>query len=161
MAAEIEQQNHWETEPGINGNRKRGKAYYKLKKKIAETIINRIDNEYNSDFSKHILFYETASPYTYLRYTANYRGTMMGAKPGKENMQNKVASYYTNVSNLLIGGQWAELGGGIPITSKAAINTSLIIMKKENKKAYKLLSDYFDGKINLTRLNSKLSITTS
>jgi prolycopene isomerase len=74
---------------------------------------------------------------------------MMGAKPGKKNMQGKVAHYQTPVKNLLLGGHWAELGGGVPIAVKAGTNASLLIFKQENKAAFKLLADYMDDKIGL------------
>jgi prolycopene isomerase len=80
---------------------------------------------------------------------------MMGPRPGKENMQNKVASHFTEVKNLLVGGQWAELGGGVPIAVRSAVNTTLIILRKENKKKYRLFAKYMDGKISVNQLNSR------
>jgi len=64
-------------------------------------------------------------------------------------MVNKVATYHTPVENLFLGGHWAELGGGVPIAAKAGTNAVLLILKKENPKAYKVLADYFDGKAGL------------
>ena len=146
MPADIEKYEYWKTEPDKNGIRHRGDAYKKLKNEIAERLFRRIDKEINPDFSKHIIFFEAATPITYYRYTGNYRGTMMGPRPGKENMQKKVASHFTGIDNLLVGGQWAELGGGIPTTSRSAMNTLLIILRKENKNLYKRVAAYFDGK---------------
>ena len=156
MSADIEKYNYWETEVDADGKRLRGKAYKELKKRIAKKLIERVDKEINPEFSKHILFFETATPFTYHRYTGNHRGTMMGSRPGKENMQNGVASHFTGVTNLLVGGQWSELGGGVPTTSRAAMNTALIILRKENKKQYRKLAAYFDGKINLNKLEKSL-----
>ena len=113
-----------------------------------------MDDEINPGFSKHILFYEAATPLTYERYTSNFRGSIMGSRPCKENMQNKVTSHFTEIKKLFIGGQWAELGGGIPTTSRSSMNTFLIIMRKENKKKFKILTKYFDGIINLKELNT-------
>ena len=77
---------------------------------------------------------------------------MMGAKPGRENMQNKIAHYQTPVKNLLLGGHWAELGGGVPIAVKAGTNASLLILKKENNVAFKQLAAYLDNKVSLEML---------
>jgi prolycopene isomerase len=148
--------NFWKTELDSNGKRHRGKEYKDFKNTIAKRLFERVDKEINPEFSKHIIFFEVATPYTYYRYTDNYNGTIMGPRPGKENMQNKVASYFTGVENMLVGGQWAELGGGIPTTSRAALNTALIILKKENKRYFKQLSNYVDGKISLTKLEKFL-----
>ncbi len=154
MAASIEKFNNWETEIGEGGGVIRTKAYYKLKEEIAQQLLSRIERELAPNLKKHILFYETASPYTYNRYTDNYRGTMMGQRPGKINMQNKVASHATEIENLLVGGQWAELGGGIPIATRSAMNTLLIILRKKDKSMFKLLAKYFDGKMSLDKVNS-------
>jgi len=156
MAASMDKYDNWKTKKEKNGETIRTKEYYKLKKDIAQKLLNRIEREIAPNLKKHILFYETASPYTYNRYTDNYRGTMMGQRPGKINMQNKVASHYTEVENLLIGGQWAELGGGIPIATRSAMNTMLIILRKKNKPTFKLLAKYFDGKLNLKKTNTML-----
>lgn len=155
MAADIEKYDYWHTEIDENGRRKRGKAYRDFKKQIAEIIIERIQRELAPNIREHILFYEASTPFTYERYSYNYKGTMMGPRPGKENMQNKVASHFTEVKNLLVGGQWAELGGGVPIAARSAVNTALIILRKENIKKYRTLASYMDGKINVERLNSK------
>ena len=152
MNADFEKYDFWKTETDEHGNRVKGESYHALKEEIAQKMIERVNQEINPEFSKHILFYEVATPITYHRYTGNYKGTIMGAKPGKENMKNKVDSYFTGVENLLVGGQWAELGGGVPITSKAAMNATLIILRKENKKAFKQFAAYFDGKIDLSEL---------
>ncbi len=156
MAADIEKYDYWKTELSPQGTRLRGKAYREFKNKIARQLIDRVERELAPDLKKNILFYEVATPFTYQRYTYNYKGSMMGQRPGKENMQNKVASHYTQIKNLLIGGQWAELGGGIPTAARSALNTALIVLRKEDKTKYKLLSHFFDGKIDLDTLNTKL-----
>ena len=152
MAASMEKFNNWETERGESGEIIRTKAYYKLKEEIAQQLFNRIERELSPNLKKHILFFNTASPYTYSRYTDNFKGTMMGQRPGKVNMQSKVASHFTEIENLLIGGQWAELGGGIPIATRSAMNTLLIILRKKDKSMFKLLAKYFDGRLGLDEL---------
>ncbi|MFK5856367.1 MAG: NAD(P)/FAD-dependent oxidoreductase [Bacteroidota bacterium] len=156
MAADMEKYDHWKTSLLDSGERTRTEEYYKLKNEIAQKLIDRIERELIPNLKKHILFFDTASPFTYYRYTNNHRGTMMGQRPGKVNMQNKVASHTTEVENLLVGGQWAELGGGIPIATRSAMNTLLIVLRKKDKQKFKLLAKYFDGKISLEKLNRKL-----
>ena len=67
---------------------------------------------------------------------------MMGTRPGRKNMQLRVSHYQTPVKNIVIGGHWAELGGGVPIAVKAAYNASLIVLKDQNKNEYKKMVDY-------------------
>lgn len=157
MPALMHQHGEWQTEKDASGNYLRGEAYKKHKNIIAEQIIDRVEKELGIDLREHILFYDVATPVTHWRYTGNKGGTMMGARPGKKNMQSKVAHYHTPVKNLLLGGHWAELGGGVPIAAKAGANASLLILKQENKAIFKLLADYMDGKTgSSTVLNSPL-----
>ncbi len=146
MPAFMDFNNHWHTDTDAEGNYIRGEAYNKLKNEIAEVLIRRVEERIAPGLREHILFYDVATPVTHWRYTGNKNGTMMGAKPGRENMQSKVAHYQTPIKNLLLSGHWAELGGGVPIAVKAGANAVLLILKKENKAAFKVLADYMDGK---------------
>ncbi len=152
MPAYMSTYDHWLTEKDEHGNPVRGEAYKKLKAEIAEVLIRRVEEKIAPGLKSHILFYDVATPVTHWRYTGNKNGTMMGSKPGRENMQSGVARYRTPVKNLLISGHWAELGGGVPIAVKAAANTCLLIFRKENPKAFKLLADYMDENIPLETL---------
>ena len=152
MPALMNYQNNWFTSTDEHGNYVRGEEYRKLKTEIAEAIISRVEQKVAPGLRSHILFYEVATPVTHWRYTGNKNGTMMGAKPGKENMQNKIAHYQTPVKNLLLGGHWAELGGGVPIAVKAGANAALLVLRRENKAAFRSLADYMDSRITLEEL---------
>ncbi len=148
MPAFMDYNDTWQTNNDA-GNYLRNEAYNNLKNKIADTIIDRVEKAVAPGLRSHILFYDVATPVTHWRYTGNRGGTMMGAKPGKKNMQGKIAHYQTPVKNLLLGGHWAELGGGVPIAVKAGANASLLILQKENKAAFSLLAGYMDDKIKV------------
>lgn len=148
MPAYMSFKDGWLTTKDENGNYVRNEAYKKLKQEIAEALIDRVEKIIAPGLRSHILFYDVATPVTHWRYTGNKNGTMMGAKPGKQNMQNKIAHYHTPVKNLLLGGHWAELGGGVPIAVKAGTNAALLILQKENQQAFRLLADYMDHKIS-------------
>jgi prolycopene isomerase len=152
MPAMMDYENNWNTSKDEDGNYVRGEEYRKLKNEIAEIIISRVEEKIAPGLRSHILFYEVATPVTHWRYTGNKNGTMMGAKPGRENMQNKIAHYQTPIKNLLLGGHWAELGGGVPIAAKAGANAALLIFKKEDNNAFRVLSSYMDGKTSLQDL---------
>jgi len=148
MPAFMDYKDNWYTEKDEQGNYIRGEKYKALKEEIAEIIIRRVEEKVAPGLRSHILFYDVATPVTHWRYTGNRDGTMMGAKPGKANMQGKVAHYQTPVKHLILGGHWAELGGGVPIAVKAGANASLLIFKQERKKAFQVLAKYMDGKID-------------
>lgn len=147
MPAYMNFSDNWLTTKDEKGNYIRNEAYKKLKNDIADVLLRRVEELVAPGLREHILFYDVATPVTHWRYTGNKNGTMMGAKPGKKNMQNKIAHYHTPVQNLLLGGHWAELGGGVPIAVKAGTNAALLILQKENKQAFRLLADYMDNKI--------------
>jgi len=157
MPAMMDYKDEWHTSKDPNGDYTRNEAYNKLKNEIADVIISRVEEKIAPGLRSHILFYDVATPVTHWRYTGNKNGTMMGAKPGKENMMGKVAHYQTPVPNLILGGHWAELGGGVPIAVKAGANACLLILKKENKKAFKALADYMDSKITLQEFQKEQS----
>jgi phytoene dehydrogenase-like protein len=152
MPAFMDYQNEWETKLDAYGKRVRGEAYQNLKKQVADILISRVEKKLAPGLSTHIIFFEVATPVTHWRYTGNKNGTMMGARPGRENMKNKISHYRTPVKNLIIGGHWAELGGGVPIAAKAGANASLLILKKEKPLAFKFLSGYMNNRIELKSL---------
>lgn len=152
MPAYMNAYNDWETAKDEQGNYIRGDAYEKLKIQIAETVIRRVEEKIAPGLRSHILFFDVATPVTHWRYTGNKNGTMMGAKPGKSNMMNGIAHYQTPVKNLFLGGHWAELGGGVPIAVKAGSNAALLVLKKENRPAFKALAAYMDHKIQLEEI---------
>ncbi|MFT3747112.1 MAG: NAD(P)/FAD-dependent oxidoreductase [Agriterribacter sp.] len=157
MPAVMDYKNNWLTMRNEKGEYIRNEAYRDLKKEMAEIIISRVEKAIAPTLHSHILFYDVATPVTHYRYTGNKNGTMMGAKPGRKNMQDKIAHYQTPVKNLLLGGHWAELGGGVPIAAKAGTNACLLILKKEQKKIFTALAEYIDGKIALQQLFDKAS----
>ena len=152
IEAAMDYMNNWRTEKDERGNFIRGEEYVKLKNEVAEKLIKRVESKLGIELKKHILFYEVATPVTHHRYTGNKNGTMMGARPGRENMQAKVAHYQTPVENLILSGHWAELGGGVPIAVRSGANAALLVLRKENKSAFKLLAKYMDSEIGIDEI---------
>src|SRR5690606_5946499 len=73
-------------------------------------------------------------------------GSIVGTKPSSANVKSGVAHYLTPVRNLIFSGQWAELGGGVPIAVKAGTNAALLVLRRERKEAFANLADALDGK---------------
>ena len=69
-------------------------------------------------------------------------------------MQAGIAHHQTPVKNLILSGHWSDLGGGVPISVKAAINAVLLVLKKDSKESFTLLANYMDGKIDISKLNN-------
>lgn len=159
IPAWMDNNNYWGCITDENGVHDRGADYQRLKEEYATILIDRVEKKLIPNLRKHILYCDVATPITHYRYTGNKNGTMMAQKPGKENYQGKVASYITPVNNLYLSGHWADLGGGIPIAIKSAINTTLLILQKEDPQRFKLLANYMDGKIGLDALRASDLLT--
>lgn len=160
VLAELDHNNNWQTEKDAEGNIVRTDAYYKYKEEYADVIISRVEKMLCPNLKQHIEFMDVATPVTHLRYTANRNGSIMGARPGKENMQAKIAHHRTVFQNLYLSGHWADLGGGVPIALKTAANAALLVLQKEKPAAFKVLADYMDGKISSTEANNSKEYLT-
>lgn len=136
VPAWIDYEDNWKTTRNEKGEFVRTEEYKALKEQYASVIIDRVVDKMCPNLKEHIEFYEVATPITYYRYTHNRNGSMMGTRPGRINMQSKVAHYKTPIRNVIVGGHWAELGGGVPIATKAAYNASLIVLKDQNEEEY-------------------------
>jgi phytoene dehydrogenase-like protein len=146
-SAWIDYKNYWGTTKDENGHYVRTEEYYKIKQEFYDIILDRIEERLNIDIRSHILFMDIASPITHWRYSFNRGGSIMGARPGRANMEAKIAHHKTPVRNLLLGGHWSDLGGGVPIAVKAAANAAMIVLKDQNPKAFKVFAQYADGSI--------------
>ena len=148
-SAYIDYKNNWGCTIDEQGNYIRTEEYYAIKEEFAAIILDRIEERLQIDLRAHILFMDVASPITHWRYSYNRGGSIMGARPGRANMEAKIAHYQTPVKGLILGGHWADLGGGVPIAVKSAANASLIVLKEQNPAVFKVLARYADGKTDL------------
>lgn len=153
--------NFWKTERDDSGNFVRGTAYKSFKKEYADIIIQRVEEKLIPGLRSHIEVLDIATPITYLRYTGNRNGAIMGFRPSFRNIRNNVAHYSTPLENLFVGSQWAEIGGGVPNAVRAGMNSALLIIKKENPETFKILADVIDGKIPPEQVSSPNLRTTS
>ena len=119
----------------------------KFKQEFADVLIDRVEKKLGKNVRSHIEYCDIATPITHWRYTGNREGSLMGARPGKANMQAKIAGHRTPVKNLWLSGHWADLGGGVPIAVKTAMNSSLLVLRELNPQAFKVMAKYFDSKI--------------
>lgn len=140
--AYLHQHDHWKTGPDLE----RGEAYCRLKQDFANTLLDRVERDLVPGLRRHIEVMEIATPVTFHRYTGNREGTIMGHKPTRKNIHSGVARVTTPVKRLLVGGQWAEYGGGVPMATKAAVNASLLILRDLRPEAFTALKQVVDGK---------------
>jgi prolycopene isomerase len=139
--AYLSHHNHWETGPGLE----RGNAYRRYKQEFTDTILDRVERLLIPGLRRHIEVMEVATPVTFHRYTGNRDGSIMGHKPTRKNIHARLANLTTPVKRLLLGGQWAEYGGGVPMATKAAVNSSLMILQEMRPPAFTALKKGVDG----------------
>jgi prolycopene isomerase len=140
--ARIEYGDRWKTGP----DDERGPAYVAFKQAFADVVIRRVEDALCPGLRGHIEICDVATPITHRRYTGNRGGSIMAARPSRANMKNKVATYKTPVKRLYIAGHGAELGGGVPIATRAGANGALLVLRAERPEAFAILAAVMDGK---------------
>lgn len=138
--------NYWATDRDASGSMVRGKAYKDFKQAYADILLNRIENKLLPGLRSHIEFLDIATPLTYQRYTGNRDGAIMGFRPSFRNIRNRIAHYSTPVKNLYVGGQWAELGGGLPVAVRAGMNSAFLILKQEAPATFRSMCEVVDNR---------------
>jgi phytoene dehydrogenase-like protein len=137
----LEPHDRWKTGPDFD----RGAPYREAKQEFAQVMLERVARALAPGLVAEVELMEVATPVTFWRYTANRQGSIMGASPTDRNIKSRLAHYLTPVDRLLLGGHWAEYGGGVPMAVKAAVNTSLLILQKTDRRAFAQLRDVMDG----------------
>lgn len=149
IPADFDLHAQWRTLEGAE----RGDAYDALKKDYADRLIARVEESLAPGLSEHVVWCDVATPITHWRYTGNRNGSIMGARPGKKNFQLGIAHYRTPVKHLYLGGHWAELGGGVPIATRAGANAALLVLCDLKHPAAKPLARYMDGRLSSADLD--------
>lgn len=149
--AYLSYQNFWETEKDFT----RGDAYRQLKKQYADVLIERVEKNLIPHLRQHIEEISIATPVTFLRYTLNRAGGIMGLRPTPRNIRSGLAQLTTPIKNLLLGSQWATVGGGVPIATKTAVNASLLILRELRPTSFQALKHVVDGTVNKGRTGAK------
>ena len=134
-------QDCWKTEKGLV----RGEAYRQLKKQYADVLLERVERNLIPHLRQHIEEISIATPVTFLRYTSNREGGIMGLRPTPRNIRAGLAQLTTPIKNLLLGSQWATVGGGVPIATKTAVNASLLILRELRPESFQVLKHVVDG----------------
>ena len=93
--------------------RKNEEAYYKEKDVVAHTVLDKLEEFYPGIKAKTEMI-DVATPYTFFRYTRNYRGAFEGWFMTGETLKNPVPKTLEGLKNFYLAGQWVEPGGGVP-----------------------------------------------
>jgi phytoene dehydrogenase-like protein len=135
-----EYHNYWETEAG----RKRGESYRQLKKKVEETLLDRIQKHMGSNFADAVTYHELSTPMTYERYTYSKNGSFMGWSV-KQKEYGKYLKQRTAVKDLYLVGQWVFPGFGVAGVMASGYYLAKDILKREGIDLKKDFTEYFDS----------------
>lgn len=119
-----------------------GTPFYEEKKEeITSLLIKRVEQITKVSISEHIEIKESATPYTYYRYTSNQNGATEGFE---------VAPNYINDSNVLRGkpiieglyaaSMWSDDGGGVVAVMAYSMKVVDVILQQLGKPKY----DFFE-----------------
>jgi len=142
VSATIDYADRWKTGP----DDERGDEYKAFKAAFADVLIRRVEEALAPGLRGHIEICDVATPITHLRYTGNRHGSIMSTRPSRANIRNKVAGYRTPVKRLYVAGHCAELGGGVPIATRAGANSALLVLREEKPEAHAIVAAVMDGR---------------
>lgn len=134
-------ENDWKTEEG----KVRGKGYSELKKRVEETILNRIKAHLGNDFMKAVSYHELSTPMTYERYTYSQNGSFMGWSV-EEKEYGRFMKQRTDIRNLYLVGQWVFPGFGVAGVMASGYYLTKEILKSEGIDLKKDFTEYFSSR---------------
>ncbi len=86
--------------------------YEAEKSEAAKAVLAKLDSVLPGIASR-VEVTDVATPYTYWRYTRNYRGAFEGWLMTPETLRANIPKTLPGLSNFYMAGQWVEPGGGI------------------------------------------------
>jgi phytoene dehydrogenase-like protein len=98
--------------------RKDPEKYNAEKERLGRDVVGAIDAELG-DITSNVEVVDVATPYTWNRYTGNWKGSYEGFLPTRKTMMKSLGFTIPGLKNFYMHGQWVAIGGGLP---PAAIN---------------------------------------
>jgi phytoene dehydrogenase-like protein len=106
--------------------------YRSEKDRLALEIIERLDKRFGNIKSR-IEACDVATPYTFLKYTNNWRGSFEGFIPTVDNFGKRLKVELPGLKNFYMIGQWVQPGGGLPTGAMHGRHITQLICKRHGK----------------------------
>jgi phytoene dehydrogenase-like protein len=103
------------------------------KEAVADAVIAQVEKRLPAIAGK-IEVVDVATPLTYERYTANWRGSMEGWLPVMGQLGKQLDHTLPGLKNFYMIGQWVEPGGGLPPAATSARAALQAICRRDGKK---------------------------
>ena len=107
-------------------------SYDAEKERIAKDVLAQLER-YLPGITSQVEVTDVATPYTFWRYTRNYRGAFEGWLLAPETMGTSVEKTLPGLSNFYMAGQWVEPGGGIPSALFSGRNLMKRLCRQDGK----------------------------
>jgi len=107
-------------------------SYDAEKERVAKDVLAQLEC-YLPGITSQVEVTDVATPYTFWRYTRNYRGAFEGWLLAPETMGTSVEKTLPGLSNFYMAGQWVEPGGGIPSALFSGRNLMNKLCRKDGK----------------------------
>ena len=104
------------------------------KERILKSVIARIEKTLIPDFTRYILYKETATPQTLYRYTLNYKGAAYGWACTPWQLAEPDLRKPSFIRGLYLTGHWITQGLGIPGVVYTGYETAKALLRKEHIK---------------------------
>lgn len=109
------------------------KQKYKTEKqRIADECLQRLEPHYPG-LGKQVEMTDVATPYTYWRYTFNYKGSYMGWSPTPKLLTQMIERTLPGLSHFYLAGQWVTPGGSVPASMMTGRHAIEIMCSKEKQ----------------------------
>jgi len=113
---------------------RRDRERYKAEKEwVADEVLRWLESRHPG-ISAQVEVTDVATPYTFWRYTRNYRGAYEGWLMTSQMFQVRVPKTLPGLANFYMAGQWVEPGGGVPIAIYSGRNVVQLICRQDGRR---------------------------
>ena len=119
--------NYW------NNLKEDSERYKAVKERIADQVVTSLDRRYPG-LAAQVEMIDVATPFTFKRYTGNWRGSFQGWKESTKTLRMRMKKTLPKLKNFYMAGQWVEPEGSIPKSVMSGRNVSQIICKMDKRK---------------------------
>jgi phytoene dehydrogenase-like protein len=107
--------------------------YNAEKERLGRDVVEAIDAELG-DITSRVEVVDVATPYTWNRYTGNWKGSYEGFLPTRKTMMKSLGFTVPGLKNFYMHGQWVAIGGGLPPAATNGRALAKLICKKDGIK---------------------------
>ena len=87
-------------------------GYEAEKERVAKLVLERLEARYPG-ISPQVEIVDVATPYTWWRYTHNYKGAFQGWLMSSEIINSQIKKTLPGLEDFYMAGQWSTPGGGV------------------------------------------------